>query len=215
MLRTSFNRGLDFYTILSPWFWRTPLPVVNRDLCLSGMHRAWMAKLRSVPSMIRANALGRWRRSAPHRRCPAHMHCLILHEKTGFGVRAYAGGSKVYVVQTRAGGKAAKRVTVGRHGVITAEEARRRAALKRRDPRPLQDELEYVRSLLQAACDSPVLRRDCAHRFAIAAFRCFVLRLPAFHLVGCCMLDEWKLPMFARSSRGRRSGKPSFEKRTA
>ena len=33
------------------------------------------------------------------------------------------------MVQTRAGGRAAKRVTVGRHGVVTAEEARRRAAL--------------------------------------------------------------------------------------
>ena len=32
------------------------------------------------------------------------------------------------MVQTRAGGKDGKRVTVGRHGVITAEEARRRAA---------------------------------------------------------------------------------------
>ena len=44
-------------------------------------------------------------------------------------MRVYPSGSKVYVVQTRAGGKAAKRVTVGRHGVITAEEARRRAAM--------------------------------------------------------------------------------------
>ena len=50
-------------------------------------------------------------------------------ELSGFGVRVYPSGAKMYVVQTRAGGKAAKRVTVGRHGVITAEEARRRAAL--------------------------------------------------------------------------------------
>ena len=50
-------------------------------------------------------------------------------ELPGFGVRVYPSGSKVYVVQTRAGGKAAQRVTVGRHGVVTAEEARRRAAL--------------------------------------------------------------------------------------
>ena len=50
-------------------------------------------------------------------------------ELMGFGVRVYPSGSKVYVVQTRAGGRAATRVTVGRHGVITAEEARRRAAL--------------------------------------------------------------------------------------
>ena len=50
-------------------------------------------------------------------------------ELSGFGVRVYPSGSKHYVVQTRAGGKAAKRVTVGRHGIVTAEEARRRAAL--------------------------------------------------------------------------------------
>ncbi len=46
----------------------------------------------------------------------------------GFGVRVYATGSKVYVVQTRSGGRS-KRVTIGRHGVVTAEQARRRAAL--------------------------------------------------------------------------------------
>ncbi len=50
-------------------------------------------------------------------------------ELSGFGVRTYPSGSKYYVVQTRANGKAAKRVTVGRHGIVTAEEARRRAAL--------------------------------------------------------------------------------------
>ena len=50
-------------------------------------------------------------------------------ELPGFGVRVHPSGRKVYIAQTRAGGKAAKRVTVGRHGVITAEEARRRAAL--------------------------------------------------------------------------------------
>ena len=50
-------------------------------------------------------------------------------ELSGFGVRVYPSASKYYVVQTRADGKAAKRVTVGRHGIVTAEEARRRAAL--------------------------------------------------------------------------------------
>ena len=49
-------------------------------------------------------------------------------ELLGFGVRVYPTGRKVYVVQTRADGKDGKRVTFGRHGVITPEEARRRAA---------------------------------------------------------------------------------------
>ena len=46
----------------------------------------------------------------------------------GFGVRVYPSGSKVYVVQSRGPG-GPKRVTVGRHGVISAGQARRRAAL--------------------------------------------------------------------------------------
>ena len=48
-------------------------------------------------------------------------------ELAGFGVRVYASGTKVYIVQTREPGKPAQRVTVGHHGEITAEEARRRA----------------------------------------------------------------------------------------
>lgn len=47
----------------------------------------------------------------------------------GFGVRVHPSGRKVYIVQTRAGGNAARRVTLGVHGVLTPEEARRRAAL--------------------------------------------------------------------------------------
>ncbi len=50
-------------------------------------------------------------------------------ELLGFGVRVYPTGRKVYVVQTRTGGENGKRVMIGRHGVITPEEARRRAAL--------------------------------------------------------------------------------------
>ena len=44
----------------------------------------------------------------------------------GFGVRVYPNGTKVYVVQTRGHGRS-KRVTIGRHGLFTADEARRRA----------------------------------------------------------------------------------------
>ena len=48
-------------------------------------------------------------------------------ELTGFGVRVYPSGSRYYVVQSR-GPEGQKRVTVGRHGVISADQARRRAA---------------------------------------------------------------------------------------
>lgn len=46
---------------------------------------------------------------------------------TGFGVRVYPTGSKVYIAQAR-GPEGPKRVAVGRHGVINADEARKRAA---------------------------------------------------------------------------------------
>ena len=45
----------------------------------------------------------------------------------GFGVRVYPSGAKVYVVQSRERGRS-RRVTVGRHGAVSADEARRRAA---------------------------------------------------------------------------------------
>ena len=49
-------------------------------------------------------------------------------ELPGFGVRVHPSGRKIYVAQTRVDGKPAKRVTVGPHGAITPEEARKRAA---------------------------------------------------------------------------------------
>ena len=48
-------------------------------------------------------------------------------ELQGFGVRVYPTGSKVYIVQTRSSGKS-RRFTLGRHGVIGADEARHLAA---------------------------------------------------------------------------------------
>ena len=45
----------------------------------------------------------------------------------GFGIRVYPSGTKVYVVQTRAFGRS-KRVTVGRHGRLSADQARKEAA---------------------------------------------------------------------------------------
>ncbi len=49
-------------------------------------------------------------------------------ELSGFGVRVYPSGAKVYVVQTRSGGKS-RRVTIGRHGLVSAEQARRKAVM--------------------------------------------------------------------------------------
>ena len=49
------------------------------------------------------------------------------HALQGFGVRAYASGRKVYVVQTRGPG-GSRRVTLGRHGELSADQARKQAA---------------------------------------------------------------------------------------
>ena len=46
----------------------------------------------------------------------------------GFGVRVYTTGRKVYVVQTRGPG-GPKRVSLGRHGEVTAEQARKQAVV--------------------------------------------------------------------------------------
>lgn len=48
-------------------------------------------------------------------------------ELPGFGVRVYSSGSKMYVAQSR-GPAGIKRVSLGRHGETTAEEARKQAA---------------------------------------------------------------------------------------
>ena len=45
----------------------------------------------------------------------------------GFGVRVYASGTKVYVVQIRHDGRST-RIAIGRHGMIAARAARQRAA---------------------------------------------------------------------------------------
>ncbi|MDE0097112.1 MAG: integrase arm-type DNA-binding domain-containing protein [Gammaproteobacteria bacterium] len=47
-------------------------------------------------------------------------------EVPGFGVRVYPSGAKVYVVQTRVSGKS-KRMTIGRHGEISPDQARKEA----------------------------------------------------------------------------------------
>jgi len=53
----------------------------------------------------------------------------------GFGVRVYPSGSKMYVVQTRHKGKS-RRVTLGRHGVITAGSGAQEGG---RDPQPHEE----------------------------------------------------------------------------
>jgi hypothetical protein len=48
----------------------------------------------------------------------------------GFGVKVTPAGNKVYILQYRKGGRGAptKRVTIGRHGALTPDQARKEAA---------------------------------------------------------------------------------------
>ena len=69
----------------------------------------------------------------------------------GFGIRVYPSGAKVYVVQTRVFGRS-KRVTVGRHGKLSADQARRKATriiarIKAGEPEPLEEPPSHRRSL--------------------------------------------------------------------
>ena len=70
-------------------------------------------------------------------------------ELAGFGVRVHATGRKVYVVQSRGPG-GPRRVTLGRHGEMSTEEARKHAALvidrikRGEDPTPAPSEAELT-----------------------------------------------------------------------
>lgn len=47
---------------------------------------------------------------------------------TGFGLKVTNAGSKVYIIETRINGKS-KRITLGKHGQLTTEQARRQAQI--------------------------------------------------------------------------------------
>ena len=48
----------------------------------------------------------------------------------GFGVRVYPSGRKIYVAQSR-GPAGIKRLSIGRHGEVTADKARKRKRCER------------------------------------------------------------------------------------
>ena len=113
-------------------------------------------------------------------------------ELLGFGVRVYPSGAKVYVVQTRCEGRS-KRITVGRHGVISAPRARRRAALviarlkAGEDPFPPRSAPAAERSVTVA---------ELADRFVreYVAVRCKPWTVMTYRGA----LDRWILPALGR-----------------
>ena len=88
---------------------------------------------------------------------------------TGFGVRVYPTGGKVYVAQAR-GPDGPKRVTVGRHAVLGAEQARQRAALiiarvkAGEDPVPLPLAAKFAGGPTVADLSRRYLEDHVAHR---------------------------------------------------
>ena len=74
---------------------------------------------------------------------------LTTNRQYSFGVRVHATGRKVYVVQSRGPG-GPRRVTLGRHGEMSTEEARKHAALvidrikRGEDPTPAPPEAELT-----------------------------------------------------------------------
>lgn len=55
-----------------------------------------------------------------------HDYLIWDQHVKGFGIRVYPTGRKAYLVQYRSG-KRTRRITIGQHGVLTAEEARKEA----------------------------------------------------------------------------------------
>ena len=113
-------------------------------------------------------------------------------ELLGFGVRVYPSGAKVYLVQVRRGGRS-QRVTVGRHGVISAHQARQRAALMiarlkaGKDPAP---------SRAARAAERLATVADLAERFLreYVAPRCKPWTVTTYRGA----LDRWILPALGR-----------------
>ncbi len=94
------------------------------------------------------------------------------NELPGFGVRVYPTGRKVFLVQSR-GPAGLKRVTIGRHGEVSADEARKQATciidrIKRgKDPLPpppapqwtVADLAErYMQAYVEVNCRPPTIR---------------------------------------------------------
>ena len=111
----------------------------------------------------------------------------------GFGVRVHATGRKVYVVQSR-GPTGPKRVTLGRHGDMSTEEARKRAAvvidrIKRgEDPVPAPPKPELTLSELAEHFMRVHVKMNCKPK-TVATYR-FTLAKYILPILGAMSINE-------------------------
>ena len=110
----------------------------------------------------------------------------------GFGVRVHATGRKVYVVQSRGPGGPV-RVTLGRHGSLSCDEARKRAA-------PVIDRIRRGEEPLSGGAEPALRVADLAVRFMseYVASRCKPSTAPKYRSV----LDNHILPALGPMSVG-------------
>ena len=108
----------------------------------------------------------------------------------GFGVRVYPSGAKTYIVQTRTDGRS-RRVTVGRHGELSAAQARRRAALVIARIKAGEDPVP-ARAAVDRDLGPPVTVADLAERY-LERHVATQLR-PATMSSYRSALDRWILP---------------------
>lgn len=110
-------------------------------------------------------ATARITKSAVDRLQPAERDSFLWDDRvSGFGVKVTPAGRKVYIFQYRMGGRGAKvrRYTIGRHGAITADnakaEASRLSLLVTQGIDPQDDKAERQRQTVELAFDGYVTR---------------------------------------------------------
>lgn len=121
-------------------------------------------------------AKGRINKSSVDAMQPATTEVLLWDDKVaGFGLKVMPSGTKTYLFQYRLGGRAGRtrRVTIGKHGSLTADAARREA--------------ERLAMLVSQSIDPQQQKQDSARKAVDLAFKGYAQRF-----VDDCLKVRWK-----------------------